>query len=132
LGFVLDNYGRIEESIASIDRAIRLSPNDPSRWNFYLVKGIALGGLGECDKAYQCYQESLRLRPGALWPQLGLVNVHMQKGEAKEAAELCRAIQKQNSDWTIRRMRKSNDHAPAEHIKKFYDEIAAAWQLSKT
>jgi hypothetical protein len=56
----------------------------------------------------------------------------MQKGETEMAAELCRKIKEQNPDWTIGRMRSSNDHAPSEHIKKFYDDIAAAWQLSES
>lgn len=68
MGFNLNRAERYDEAIECFDRAITLSPNDPSRWNFYLVKGFALYGLDRFEDSIVCYKEAARMRPAAFWP----------------------------------------------------------------
>ncbi len=68
-GFLLSFVDRYEEAIDCFDEAIRLSPNDPSRWNFYLLKGICLYAVGKHEEAMSSFREAARLRPTAFWPR---------------------------------------------------------------
>jgi TolB-like protein len=70
LGFVLYMIGRSVDAVSCFDQAIRLSPNDPSRWNFYLLRGFVKYELGEFEASIKDAKEAARMRPSAFWPLL--------------------------------------------------------------
>jgi TolB-like protein/Tfp pilus assembly protein PilF len=103
-GFILYESGKLEESIRSFDRAIELSPNDPSRWNFFLLKGIALLLLGEFDRAIDNFEESSRLRPLAFWPFVGLAAAYVAQERTEDAQTAINTVLERNPDWTVTKM----------------------------
>jgi adenylate cyclase len=104
LGFILYESGRLEESIPCFDKAIKLSPNDPSRWNFIFLKACALLLLGEFDRAIASFEESSRLRPTAFWPFLGLAAAYAAQERAEDAQAAINAVLERNPDWTVAKM----------------------------
>ena len=93
--FILVFAGRYEEANASFDRAINLSPNDPTRWNFYLMKGIALYGMEKFEEALVYEKEAARLRPTAFWPLLNRSACLSALGRIEEArAALADALER--------------------------------------
>ena len=104
LGFILYESGRFEESIPCFDKAIKLSPNDPSRWNFFLLKGIALLLLGEFDRAIASFEESSQLRPTAFWPFVGLAAAYVAQERTEDAQSAINAALDRNPDWTVAKM----------------------------
>ena len=104
LGFMLYGSGRLEESIGCFDKAIKLSPNDPARWNFFLLKAIALLLLGEFDQAIASFEESSRLRPTAFWPFLGLAAAYVAQDQTEDAQAAMGAALERNPDWTVTKM----------------------------
>jgi adenylate cyclase len=85
LGSALVWAGRYDEAIPCFERAIRLSPNDPSRWNFHLLKGVALTGRGELEAAIACFRDAARQRPAAFWPHSNMAACYAGLGRMDEA-----------------------------------------------
>jgi TolB-like protein/Flp pilus assembly protein TadD len=104
LGFILYESGRLEDSIQCFDKAIELSPNDPSRWNFFLLKAIALLLLGEFDQAIASFEESSLLRPTAFWPFVGLAAAYTAQERTEDAQAAINATLERNPNWTVAKM----------------------------
>jgi tetratricopeptide (TPR) repeat protein len=126
LGFILSECARLEESIQCFDQAIKLSPNDPSQWNFYFMRAIALYGLGEFDRAIADFEEASRLRPAAFWPFAGLAAIFAAQDRMKEAKVALAATLERNSDWTIAKITSVFGRTPNKHLKVWLRHIRKA------
>ena len=126
LGFILYESGRLEESIQSFDKAIELSPNDPSRWNFFLLKAIALLLQGEFDPAIENFEESSRLRPSAFWPFVGLAATYVAQGRTEDAQAAINTVLEHNPDWTVAKMSEVFATLPSAHREKWLDYMRKA------
>lgn len=102
LGFILVSAARYIEAISSFDKAIALSPNDPSRWNFYLMKGIALFGLERFEDAAVLFKDAMRQRPTAFWPLLNLAGVMHALDRSDEARALVAQAIELKPDLNVR------------------------------
>jgi adenylate cyclase len=100
LGFVLFYAGRYAEAISCFEKAIELSPNDPSRWNFLLLKGDALSFEGEYEEAIVNLSAAARLRPTAFWPYVNLAASHAALGRMEEARAAMKETLARNPDCT--------------------------------
>ena len=81
LGFIVLEYGRLQESIESFLTAIRLNPKDPSRWNLFLPKGFFQVMLGHVERAIANFEEASRRRSSAFWAYVGVATANFGKGE---------------------------------------------------
>ena len=63
LGVVLYSLGRPDEAVAMIEKAIRLSPHDPTRYLFFHNLGLAHFLAGRYEEAAECAGRSLVERP---------------------------------------------------------------------
>ncbi|UCD82321.1 MAG: tetratricopeptide repeat protein [Desulfobacterales bacterium] len=70
LGDDLQNKGKLEDSIASYQKALRVNPELAEAW---YNMGNSLHGLGDFEKAISCFQKALKIRPD-------LVEVHYNLG----------------------------------------------------
>ena len=52
--------GRLEEAIASYDRALEIKPDKHEAWN---IRGAALANLGRLEEAIASYDNALKLKP---------------------------------------------------------------------
>lgn len=68
LGFTLVWFGRTEEALEHLDRAIRQSPNDPIRWSFEMMKGTALWWMGRNEDAIGTLAQARRHPNASFWP----------------------------------------------------------------
>ena len=125
-GFILYESGKLEESVRSFDRAIELSPNDPSRWNFFLLKAIALLLLGEFDRAIDNFEESSRLRPLAFWPFVGLAAAYVAQERMEDARAAIHTVLERNPDWTVAKMSGVFATLPSTHREKWLDYMRKA------
>jgi len=60
MGLALGNLGRIEEAIASYDKALEVKPDKHEAWN---NRGLALGNLGRIEEAIASYDKALEVKP---------------------------------------------------------------------
>jgi len=126
LGFVLSNAGFLKDAIPCHDKAIRLSPNDPSRWNFHLLKGISLIGIGENDLSLTSFTEAARLRPKAFWPQLGIAHCYVRLDQMDKAKAAINEALQRNPDWTARKMTKGFANFKGTHLSDWIDGVEQA------
>jgi adenylate cyclase len=126
LGFILSEDGQYEESLQCFDRAIKLSPNDPSRWNFYYMKANSLYGLNEFDSAIADFEEALRLRPAAFWPYVGLAAIYVAQERMTDAQAAIAAVLERNPDWTIAKMTRVFGKTPAKQWRDMLRDIRIA------
>jgi len=61
LAFTLVWYGREEEALALVERAIELSPRDPHLASFYGLQAFAHFSLGDVEGAVACSRRAIRL-----------------------------------------------------------------------
>jgi len=85
LGMALSFSDCPEDAIEYIDEAIRLSPNDPARWNFYLVRSRVLFSVGRYQEALPSGLEACRLRPEAFFPLALVTSIQVELDMMPEA-----------------------------------------------
>ena len=88
LGDSLAYAGRLEESLASFDEAIRLSRNDPYRWGFLTFGSLAHLFLGKHQIAAEWAFNAARVPNSHYWANAALVAAlgHMDRPEETHAA----------------------------------------------
>jgi TolB-like protein/class 3 adenylate cyclase len=126
LGYVLSNAGHLKDAIPCHDKAIRLSPNDPSRWNFHLLKGMSLFGNGENSLSLTSFSEAARLRPKAFWPFLGLSANLFRLGQITEAADAIKEVLARNPTWTAKKMSDTFASFDGSHLNEWVDTVKQA------
>ena len=126
LGFVLYNAGRYADAVSCFDQAIRLSPNDPSRWNFYLLRGFSLYALGELETSIKDVKEAARLRPTAFWPLLALAASLAALGRMDDAQAAIEETLARKPDCTIALIASLSKDHPADNLDKFLSDLGKA------
>ena len=56
----LGKLGRLDDAIASYDKALEIKPDDHEAW---YNRGVALGNLGRLDDAIASYDKALEFKP---------------------------------------------------------------------
>jgi tetratricopeptide (TPR) repeat protein len=59
-GNILDELGRLDDAIASYDKAIEFKPSDPIAWS---NRGVSLHRLGRFDEAIASYNKAIEFKP---------------------------------------------------------------------
>ncbi|HXR35540.1 MAG TPA: tetratricopeptide repeat protein [Candidatus Binataceae bacterium] len=80
--------GRPQEAVEYADKAIRLSPRDPSLYAFYLDKGFALCLLGQDDQAINWLRRAVAAAPQWPLPQALLAAALSLTGHEAEARDM--------------------------------------------
>jgi tetratricopeptide (TPR) repeat protein len=81
--------GNPRGAIPLVEKATKLSPQDPSIGPFFWIKGRAYFILGDYQKAIEAFEESVRLRPNLWFNQVWLVAAYALSGRDAEA---CKAL----------------------------------------
>jgi Flp pilus assembly protein TadD len=87
LGNVLTVSNRPDDAIATIEKGLRLSPNDPMTWSFWFAIGLAHFVAGRSEEAVESVRRSLyyRKNPGT-YRLLAAVCGHLGRIEEGRAA----------------------------------------------
>lgn len=126
LGFALNHASRCAEAIDSFDAAIKLSPNDPGRWNFYLLKGSMLFAIGNFEAAIECLNHSSRLRPAAFFPYVFLAATYIEINDDVSAQEAVSQILKRKADLKTENLRIVFGKSPGEHLVRAMKNLELA------
>ena len=126
LGFVLNSVGRYADAVSCFDQAIRLSPNDPSRWNFYLLRGFSMYAIGELETSIKDAKDAARMRPTAFWPLLILAASSAALGRMDEAQAAIEETLARKPDCTIAFVENVNKGHPADHDDRFLSDLRKA------
>lgn len=84
-GLALGALGRGEEAVASVSRALRLSPQDPQLHFFEATMGMCLLPLGRVDEASEHLRRALQEGPELPHANMLLAVCHVMRGELEEA-----------------------------------------------
>ena len=59
-GIALKDLGRLEEAIASCDKALEIKPDNDQAW---VNRGFALKNLGRLEEAIASYEQAVKIKP---------------------------------------------------------------------
>jgi adenylate cyclase len=79
--------GQFEKSLESSDKAIRLSPRDPSLEDWYRARSAANFGLKHYDLAIEWARRAIAIKANNLWAYLNLIAALALTGHDAEARE---------------------------------------------
>jgi adenylate cyclase len=110
----LDNYSdRPGQAIEKFERALRLSPLDPTNFNTLVGIGSAHELLGDYDQAVAFYQRSLEERPHADWLYRHLAAALSGAGRMDEARQAYDQMLRFYPDMTTSKFRQAMVFSPA-------------------
>jgi tetratricopeptide (TPR) repeat protein len=82
--------GQFEKSLEYSDKAIRLSPHDPSLEDWYRARAAASFGLKQYDRAIEWARRAIAIKADNLWAYLNLIAALALTGREAEAHEALR------------------------------------------
>jgi Flp pilus assembly protein TadD len=126
LGFALYFSAQFAEAILCFEKAIRLSPNDPSRWNFYLLKADALYYSGEYEDAIVNIKEAIRLRPTAFWSYCTLASSLAGLGRMEEAHAAIQQALAHKPDLTVTLVSNVTKSFASDYLETFLEHLRKA------
>lgn len=127
-GKALAAYGRSDDAIAFLDRAIQLQAGD---WTLYSAQGVAYDQEGKYQSAQLSYARALELKPG----EVAVINndalSHMQAGDYAGAEDLLNRVSRDSPDYarisnSVALLQKLKPAAPAAAAGPQMHEIATA------
>lgn len=83
----LNNLGRTDEAMQSLEQANRLS-TPATRWRTLLIEAQAAENSGRYQQAEAMFQELIRLVPGEVLPKQALADLYSEVGRYDDAADL--------------------------------------------
>jgi TolB-like protein/Tfp pilus assembly protein PilF len=100
LGITLIYFGDPAAALPHLEKALRLTPGDPSAVFFYFWPGIAHLLLGHADEAVELFKKSRAANPKITGPSLSLAAALGYKGDIASAKLELAAYQKMRPDIT--------------------------------
>jgi len=94
LGRLYSKAGHPERTPALIEKAIRLSPRDPSMSGWFYILGTAQLQMGHAVAAIETFRKSLILNPDLFISQCNLAAAYLAAGRDSEAREALAAARK--------------------------------------
>lgn len=85
LGYTLFWFGRAEEAVPYLARAIRLSPNDPYIWAFYHMRGTVYAHTDDPNSAVDDLKAAIQAKGDEIWPYLVLAFSYNSLGKNEDA-----------------------------------------------
>ncbi len=100
LGFVQCFSGQYEAALESFDRAIRLSPQDPHRWAFYVLKAYSFLQLNRFEEAAEMARQSIRSPHSQIWARIYLAAALGHMNRRDEAKPVFDDIYRMNKEFS--------------------------------
>ena len=113
LGWIENYSDQPEKAIAHFERALRLSPIDPSSFNNLIGIGSAHEVAQEYDMAASFYRRGLEERPNATWVYRNLSSALFGAGRIEEARQAFAEVTRYYPDLTVARLRQAMIFSPA-------------------
>jgi len=126
LGFIFVYSGQLEEAAPCFDKAIQLSPNDPSRWNFYHLKGICLYQMEKYEEAGDNFRQAVVLRSTVAAPHIWLAAIFVERGQMMEARAAVKDTLARNPYVTLALVSRLCSFLPDNVLTIFLDRLREA------
>jgi adenylate cyclase len=114
-GSQLMYLGQPARTAALVDEAIRRSPNDPSLYIFYWIRGRAAFFLGDYDEAITWLQKSIDQRKTVWYSWLYLASAYALKGDIGTAQTKLREFDSLFPKYTVAKVSKNEKSNPNSH-----------------
>jgi class 3 adenylate cyclase/TolB-like protein/Tfp pilus assembly protein PilF len=116
-GNQLINIGRPEQAAPLVDKALHLSPRDPSLGTFHWILGRAHFFAGNYAAAIAPLRQSVEVRPTAWFNRLYLVAAYALTGQKEAAKKALEEFQRipQFGGYTLARVRTEESTNPNDH-----------------
>ncbi len=125
-GYLRCLLGQPEAAIESAERAIRLSPVDPSMWVPHGLIADAKLQLGDYDTAVSFARKSIRLHRDNLPVHHVLIASYAQLDQMKEASDAVRELLKLDPETTISRLQEIFPVSGYKNLEGFLDGLRKA------
>jgi TolB-like protein/class 3 adenylate cyclase/tetratricopeptide (TPR) repeat protein len=120
---------RAAESLEMIEKAIRLSPQDPLLWTFYDVRVCAERTLGRNEAALEGARRVVELRPEYSWGHIALASAYAALGRDEEARVALAEALRLQPDLSVDSIRQSMSVIDEDIIDRFIANLRrAGWQ----
>jgi adenylate cyclase len=129
LGFVMRRLGEFQTSLENIDKAIRLSPDDPFRATWYADKAGSHLALKQYDQAIEWARRAIEITPNPESPYQYLIVAFAltgQESQAHEALQRYLAVPtvttRTMAAWNALRPRYVNEHTDPRYLE-YWDRL---------
>ena len=129
LGFVMRQLGEFQTSLEYIDKAIRLSPDDPFRATWYADKAGSHFALKQYDQAIEWARRAIEITPNPETPYQYLIAAFAltgQESQAHEALQRYLAVPtvgtRTMATWKALRPRYVNEHTDPRYLE-YWDRL---------
>jgi adenylate cyclase len=113
LGWLNSYLNRPAESIECFERAIRLSPLDPTNFNCFAGRGASHALQGRHDEAIKWLEKALAANPQAQWIYRQLIPAYVSAGRMEEAMRGLRLLLQDNPKLTCEKVRIAMLYSPS-------------------
>lgn len=103
-GYALAYAGRAREGLASFERALSLSPEDPALFNAYAGIATCHFVLGDYAEAVRFVQKALYGRPGMIWANRLLAAAAAHAGDLALARTAAQRLLEHHPEATVRQL----------------------------
>ncbi|MBT5895909.1 MAG: hypothetical protein HOH61_08400 [Rhodospirillaceae bacterium] len=101
LGYALFWFGRAEEAVPYLTRAIRLSPNDPHIWAFYHMRATVYSHTDQFVLAVDDVKTAIQAKGDEIWPYLVLAFSCSSLARIEEAHAALDRAREINSELSV-------------------------------
>lgn len=123
LGWVRVRAGRPREAIEPLSRAERLSPNDPLRFAFLIVRAQAHFALGEYSRALSLADRSARLPHAHAQSEAVRIACLVKDGQLQVAHEAMTTFRSDHPDFTQALFREAHGFARNEDLSPYLEAL---------
>jgi adenylate cyclase len=116
-GASLNYYGKHEEAVIMIEKAIRLNPMPPS--NYYMNLGTACYHSGKYEQAVAAYKKCLQITPNHRWANVGLTVTYSLMGHEDKARAATTEVLRINPNFSVEGLAKKSPYKNQEDIDRF-------------
>jgi adenylate cyclase len=102
--------GSAEDAVGAAERALALTPLEPTRYYFDSLAAAAMVAGGRYDRAIELSESALRLNRGLLASHIGLVIAHAMRGTDQAAREAAQGLLALYPEYCVQRFR---GHSPS-------------------
>ncbi len=129
LGWMLALTGRPEDGIAHIDKAIRLSPQDPAMGYFLHSIAVAHFAAGRYEEAVVWAQRSLQRNPKFYVAHGTLASSHAHLGQLDQARLAFQEMLRRNPEFSPESFKMAHSIADSAFIESWLDGLRkAGWE----
>lgn len=126
LGFIQAYSGQPREGLASLRRAVLLSPDDPVRFNAYAGMATCLFMLGDYAEAARQARQALDARPGMIWANRLLATSAALGGDLALAKSAVERLLQDRPGMNIDEVRRAVHNLSGEELERYLEGLRLA------